>query len=135
MGGWPGETKQLERTSPSQGLKPTEHLAWHATFIAIDPNDHDDGQKVAIEQSQIIGDPASILKSLAKSMSVVENSPYEVQVFPIVERGSFWRFAKEHHDQIKSITFDVAVPNMFNGADDFQNEMKRLRDDVNVSNV
>lgn len=68
-------------------------------------------------------------------MNQIEDAPYFTQEYEIIEEGSFWQFASNHNEQIKSITFDVAAPNMFNDANDFQNEMRSLRDRENVSNV
>lgn len=48
---------------------------------------------------------------------------------------SFWTFVGEHNNRIRSLTFDVAAPNMFNDRNDFQNEMRLLRDRENVSKV
>lgn len=52
-----------------------------------------------------------------------------------VEKGSFWAFSAEHQNLIKSVTFDVSAPNMFNDRNDFQNEFRSLRDNENVNKM
>lgn len=134
--GWIAREKRVfERTPPSEGLEPTEHLSWQAIFVAIDPTEHADGQAISIESNEEIGRPKAIIRSLIKAMNDRFESPYFAQVFPLVSEGSFWEFAHNHGDRIKSITFDVAAPNVFNDAEDFQNEMRSLRDGENVANV
>lgn len=134
--GWIGrETRLAERTSPSEGFEPTEHLGWQAAFVVIDPTHHDDGQRIAIESNDDIGKPRAILNSLVKSINADPEGSYFVTAYPLISENSFWDFAKSHHDKIKSITFDVAVPNMFNSSSEFEDELRSLRDKENVAEV
>lgn len=134
--GWIGRERTVhERTPPTEGFEPTERPQWQAAFIAIDPGAHSDGQKIALEANNDIGRPHALIQSLIRHMNEMGEPPFSAQVFPIVEAGSFWTFAAAHGDQIKSITFDVAAPNMFKDLEDFQEEMRALRDNENVANV
>lgn len=132
--GWIARARLVQEfTPPEQGLTPTRHESWRAALIVIDPTEHQDGQKVAIEQHPDVGKSSAIMKSLVKQMTVFGG--YSVEVYPIIEEASFWRFAEKHSYKIKRLTFDVAVPNMFNGADDFADELRRLRDRNNAHTV
>lgn len=136
--GWIARDKRLrERTAPWEGLAPTKHDSWQAALLLIDPRDHDDGQKIAFENRPAdVGQPAPILASLAESLSERgSEEPYSASVYPIIQDRSFSKFAKEHHGQIRLITYDVAVPNMFDSPDDFSEEMRHLRDKANVARV
>ncbi len=134
--GWLGREKVIsERTSPSDGFRPTEHLGWQAAFVIIDPTEHLDGQKIAVEDDPDIGRPRAILNSLIQQFNRDPETSYFVYVFPILSVGTFWTFAEQHREMIASITFDVAVPNMFSGVEDFQKELRALRDGENVSTV
>lgn len=136
MFGWIAREKRMsERTPPSEGLEPTEHVSWQALFVAIDPTDHEKGQSVAVEGNDEIGGAKAVINSLVKAMNNEVDAPYFAQVFPLLTEGSFWEFAERHGDSIKSVTFDVAAPNMFTDEDDFQNELRSLRDGENVSTV
>jgi hypothetical protein len=134
--GWIARERMVrERTPPSEGLEPTEHSSWQASFVMIDTSDHADGQKIAMEHNQAVGVPNAIWKSLIKEMNSIEGAPYHAEVFPITEEGSFWKFATAHNNRIKSITLDVAAPNMFDDVNDFQQELRSLRDKENVARV
>ncbi len=134
--GWIARTRAVnERTPPWDGLSLTEHESWQAALIMIDPRHHDDGQKVAMEARPDIGSPEAILVSLARALSPSVQEPFSVTAFPIIEERSFARFASEHEETIKTITYEASVPNMFGGADDFSEEMRTLRDEANVSKV
>ena len=132
--GWIARARVVqELTSPDQGLNPIRHESWRAALILIDPTEHQDGQKVALEQHPDVGRPSAILKSLVRAMTILDG--YSVEVFPIIQEASFWRFAEKHSYKIKSLTFDVAVPNMFDGPDDFADELRKLRDRNNAHTV
>jgi len=134
--GWIGRERLVhERTPPDEGFEQITRPQWQAAFIAIDPTPHSDGQKIAIEANGEIGRPSALLNSIVRHMNEVGDGPYSATAYPIIADGSFWDFAEKHGDQIKSITFDVAAPNMFNDAEDFQNELRMLRDQVNVAQV
>lgn len=136
--GWVARDKEVkERTAPWEGLSPTKHDSWQASLLLIDPRDHDDGQKVAFEsRSADVGKPAPVLASLVDSLSQRgPEEPYSINAFPIIQERSFSRFAAQHVGQIKFITYDVAVPNMFGSPDDFSKEMENLRDAANVARI
>ncbi|MEO3387886.1 hypothetical protein [Mesorhizobium sp. CAU 1741] len=136
VSGWIArDRQQTERTPPWEGLSPTEHRSWQAALLLLDPSDHPDGQKLALESNPDVGGPAPILASLAQHFSEGHSEPYSVSVFPIIQARSFARFAEEHKGTIQVIAYDVAVPNMFNSPDDFSEEMKRLRDKGNIARV
>jgi hypothetical protein len=132
--GWIGrERVSYERTPPEEGFVQIERPQWLAAFFAMDPSPHSDGQKIAIEHNNEIGRPSALLSSLVRHMNEHGDGPFSAQAFPIISEGSFWDFAATHGDSIKSLTFDVAAPNMFNDAEDFQKELRALRDGVNMA--
>jgi hypothetical protein len=134
--GWIARPKSLlERTPPEEGLHPTEHESWQAAFVIVDPTEHADGQKVAMETSQSVGKPEAILASLFKIYEQELHAPYGAQIFAVTDEASFWGFAKSHQNRIKAVTFNVAAPNMFNDRNDFQQELRALRDKENVARV
>lgn len=134
--GWIGRERRIaERTPPEQGFEPTEHRGWQAAFIAVDPSAHQDGQKVAMEWNREIGEPKAILRSLINEINKDSTNKFYIQCYPILVEGSFWTFAKAHNEKIRSITFDVAVPNMFGGVSDFEQEMKFVHRELNGSRI
>jgi len=105
-------------------------------MIIIDPTHHDDGQKIAFEYRNDVGGTLPILKSLAKQMQIGSDPPpFDVQIDPIVQPASFWRFAEQNNYEIKILSFEVSPPNMLGGAEDFKNEIRALRDTVRVNRL
>jgi len=134
--GWFGRVKRMaERTPPEEGFLPTEHGGWQAIFVALDPVSHDNGQKLAIEYDSEIGRPGAILSSFVRDLNSDGESPYSLNAFPILSAGSFWDFAHSHRNEIITLSFDVAVPNMFNGVSDFEEELRALQKNENVAEV
>jgi hypothetical protein len=134
--GWIGrQLRRPERTPPSEGFEPTQHESWQAAFIAIDPTDHDEGQLAAIEFNVDIGQPKALLTSVVRTLNSMDDAPYFTQSFPLVSAGTFWDFAASHKGEIVSVTFDVVAPNMFRDADDFQEDLRSLREKENVAEV
>ncbi|ODR94714.1 hypothetical protein AUC70_08910 [Methyloceanibacter stevinii] len=134
MFGWIArEMRQYERTPPDEGLEPTEHMSWQAIFTIVDTQN--DSQLISMEYNADLGKPKALLESLVREMNHEEGAPFQTQAFPLVSAGSFWQFAEEHGNQIVWLSFDVAAPNMFDDVDDFQKELRALRDKVNVANV
>lgn len=134
--GWIARKREInERTPPWEGLEVAEHHSWQAALMVLDPSHHEDGQKIAMESRSEVGAAEAILASLANSLGADVDEPYSVTIYPIIEERSFARFAEEHRNTIRQITYEAAVPNMFGGADDFSNEMRVLRETANVSKV
>lgn len=124
------------RTAPDAGFQPAELESWRGALIVIDPTDHQDGQKIAIEFRPDIGKPQPVLWSLAKAMRIdPDPPPFDAQVHPIVEAQSFWHFAEENNFEINLLSFDVAPPNMFNGRDEFSQELRQLRERNRVNRM
>jgi hypothetical protein len=118
------------------GFEPTEHSSWRGSLIVIDPSSHEDGQKIAMEYRTDVGKPTSVLESLAAEMRISEHPrPFDVQIHPIVEASSFWKFAEAHDFQIDLVTFDSATPNMFDGSDEYSKALRKVRNENRVSRV
>lgn len=137
IAGWVARDKeQSERTPPWEGLAPMARRSWQASLLLLDPTEHEDGQKIAFEGRTDVGGAGSVMASLVASLARRESvEPFTPTVFPIIEERSFAKFAESHRGEIKSITYDVAVPNMFGSPDDFSKEMQALRDNGNVARV
>lgn len=133
--GWIARDKSsVERTPPWEGLDPTEHDSWQASLLIIDPTAHEDGQKLALEMRSDVGKTDPVISSLIISLNERGRSePFSTSVFPIIHERSFMQFSEANRGKINKITYDVAVPNMFDSADDHTNEMRNLRDKGNIS--
>lgn len=80
--------------------------------MAIDTNE--DIQVIAIEQqrdfSTLLNTPLNALKKQLNKL--LKDKYLIVKINPIQKPSTFWRFVKEHEDDIKEVEFEVSAPNM-----------------------
>ena len=126
-----------ENLPPEEGLGETTHESWRACVIAVDPRNHPDGQKLAIERDRTVGGPVALANALAKAINVMHaNANFSIEISPIFDARTFWEFAKNHHGDIISLTFDLVVPNGLWTADkNIRDEMAEVRDELNGQEV
>lgn len=118
-----------ENMPPDRNLEEFMRESWQAAVIVVDPTHHEDGQKVAAESRVEVGKPSALLQRLITALEEAsDTSPYFIEVHPIFPMESFWEFVEKNRGKIKSVGFEFAVPNMFGGADEFLDEMRRFRD-------
>lgn len=118
-----------ENAPPEQGFKDTTRTAWSAAPIVIDPTDHRDGQKLSMQYKNTVGDCGAILKSLVNNLnSAHEKARFGIDIEKLLDDSSFWKFAELHKGEIKKLTFDFVAPNMFGGSDEFEEDLRELRD-------
>jgi hypothetical protein len=124
-----GRKKQIKENDPENDLKEFLRDSWTACLLIIDPSSHDDGQKVAIEQSSGIGSGYKNLESLiAHINSFSPPEPYFIELHHITDQSTFWDYVNNHKGKITSITLEVTAPNMFGGEGSFEEDVRKLRD-------
>lgn len=125
-----------ENLPPDVGLEDSQHETWKASVIVIDPTEHSDGQKVALEFDPQVGKTDSIMTSLVNAIN--EQNPvaaYHLEVAPISEASTFWQFANENKGSITVLSFTFVAPNMFGGIDNITEEMRQFRDEEKAQQV
>jgi hypothetical protein len=84
--------------------------------LVLDPRDHPDGQKLALQNR--VGKPLSLVKALVQRINDTHpGSRYHIEVEPIFDAQSFWRWAAENQGEITSLTFEFVTPNGLWSAD------------------
>ena len=100
-------TKRVEQNFEKK-LVPHQPSIW----MAIDTNE--DIQVIAIEQqrdfSTLLNTPLNALKKQLNKL--LKDKYLIVKINPIQKPSTFWRFVKEHEDDIKEVEFEVSAPNM-----------------------
>lgn len=100
-----------------------------AAYIIIDPNDHEYGQIIAFEASSPVGSPNKIVLAICANINSTLNTRFSIFVEQIFDVETFWDFASENKGNIVSIKFEFNAPNqLFGSDDDFEEEMRQLRD-------
>jgi hypothetical protein len=113
---------------PEQGMHEQVHPAWQASVVVIDPQHHADGQKVVMQGREEIGKPVAVFQSLIAKLNGDPTAPYTIEAFGIVDPETFWDFVRKNSGEVVSVSFEAVAPNMFGGKDDFERELKELRD-------
>lgn len=122
-----------ENEPPDAGLQETSRPAWHAVWVLLDPRAHDDGQKLAVRHEYKMGRPVSIVSSLVEHINrSTPEGPYVIESNAISDASDFWNFAKAHHGDITSLRFIFIAPNMFGIDDDYEKELRAMRDKERV---
>lgn len=130
------QISSIEHTPPEDGYEEIIHDAWKAAIVVVDPTEHADGQKVAIEKNTDVGSPRTLAKQLLRAMEASNQpSPFLTSIHSITNREAFWNFAERNEGKITSLTFDLEVPNMFGSDDEYGREMKEYRDKEKAKNV
>lgn len=117
-----------ENKSPSEGFEDITHETWRASFIVLDPNHHDDGQKIAVQKINEVGSPSRLIANLVKRINEFYSGPYIIEVFQIIEEQSFWEFVEQNEGKVTSVTLELIPPNMFGSDEEFVSEMKEFSD-------
>lgn len=129
-------TESIENMPPESKLQEVKREVWKASTIVIDPTNHEDGQKLAMQYSIDVGKPNAVLPRLIQSMErEFKSSQYYAAIHPITNTEAFWEFAERNKNQITRIHFELEVPNMFGGEDEYTKEMRAFRDEEKAQRV
>lgn len=126
----------VENAPPEENLSEITHSAWKAAITLLDPRHHEDGQKVAMQSLGTVGRPLALFESLAAQINSSDPAqPYVLEVSNIAEEETFWNFVKEHQGEIVDAEFELIAPNMFGQEDDFDKEMKAMKEEEKIKKV
>ncbi|WP_343683926.1 hypothetical protein [Asticcacaulis sp.] len=126
-----------ENTSPDQGFEDVLRPGWKAAVLVIDPVNHADGQKVAVQHDPKVGSPGAILDSFIDFIARRHPSaPFVIKAEPIFNADTFWEFAAENRGEITTVTFEFVVPNgLWNAETDLKDELREARELVKAQKV
>ncbi|MCY4645573.1 MAG: hypothetical protein OXE73_01625 [Gammaproteobacteria bacterium] len=125
-----------ENEPPERSLTEVTRDAWTASVMVVDPTEHDDGQKIAIEKNREIGASRATVRALCDAINQRYSSDrYVIEVAPIVDGDDFWRYATKHKGRVRNVTFNFIVPNMFRSVDALDKDLKKWRDEENAQQV
>ncbi|MER8981086.1 hypothetical protein [Mesorhizobium sp. M0870] len=124
-----GRKTLSHENDPNDHLKEITREQWRACLVIIDPTSHDDGQKVAIETSSIVGSGFGNFESLITTINGHSPpEPFVIELHSITDQTTFWEYVDRHKGKITSIALEVVMPNMFGGSSSFEEDAKQLRD-------
>lgn len=118
-----------ENRPPSEGLAETTRESWKAAVVVLDPKEHADGQKLAVEIDRNVANPGSLVLGLIRAFNrEYRDGAYSIEWAPIIEVDSFWAFVARNKGNVTTLEFEFVVPNMFGGSDSITDELRSFRE-------
>lgn len=119
---------------PEEGGAEVKSDLWQGAYVLIDTQKHEEGQRVAVE-SDVVGQPASLLKSLVAHLNADVDAAYVVEFDPIFSSKEFWDYSRENGDMLEWIKFDFAVPNMWDAEGELDEELRETGEQTGAQRV
>ncbi len=132
------KTYSTKNKPPEAGLEEYINETWRAGVIVVDPTEHKDGQKVAMQRLGDVGSPLALLPRLIQALDdqyASDGVPFFTSINPIGNSRKFKKFVKKNRGKITRVTFFLDVPNMFSSDDEYDKEMKAYRDKDHAQKV
>lgn len=107
---------KAQHFGPDEGAEEFIGEEWQGSIVIIDPAHRPGGQKLAFEYDNAVGQPTAILTSLVSHINTEATSQYALHFKPLIQGGSFARFADKHGGVLQYVSFKFTVPNMIFGA-------------------
>ncbi len=95
-----------------------------------------ESQKFLIESKTTIFENYNTCKDVIENImnKYLKNIDATININPILEEQEFWEFFK-NDNEVKSLSFNLTVPNIFDASDDATIFLNGARDNVGASNV
>lgn len=106
---------KTQHFGPDEGGEEFVGEEWQGSIVIIDPLHRPGGQKMAFEYDEAVGQPSAILASLVSYLNGDTASQYALHYKPLIQGGSFARFADKHGGVLQYVAFKFTVPNMIFG--------------------
>ena len=107
---------------------------WPYCKVFIDLNENPETWfTIAFEHDPVIfGDPLIQLRSLADNLNPwLYHSGYTLSFNPITQTSDFWTTIRSNAGRIESLSFTFASPNLFQGEDALNEDLRMARDTFN----
>ena len=93
-------------------------------------------QKFLIESKTTIFENYNTCSDVIKNImnKYLKSIEAEININPILEEQEFWNFFNDDNE-VKSLNFSLAVPNLFDASDDATDFLNAARDNIGASNI
>lgn len=119
---------------PEQKFAHSDVSSWDTANVLIDASQSEAGQKAAM-QTNVLGDPTAIFRSLASHINSAETSDWLIEINPITRRDEFWSAAQRYSGHISEIDLHFAVPNIWDGESETEKALRDLKEKNNAQEV
>ena len=125
-----------ENRPPEEGLKEYTHDTWRAALLVLDPRQHHDGQKLALQRVYDVGQARVLIHNLVSEINQrYPYGPYSIEASQLIDSESFWNYVDRHSGKVTSVSFDFIPPNMFDSSDTLEEELRKYRDEERASKI
>jgi hypothetical protein len=130
------KVRTAENSGPEEKFEYAEHLSWRASNLILDTSDHNDGQKIAMQERGEVGKPIAILNSMVSYLNQKNtDSGWHLSVNSITERQTFWQAAEIYKGQITKAEFTYITPNVLGIRTELTKRLKEYRALENAQQV
>lgn len=126
----------------SVGSSPTESFArkpvadWQTANVFVDPSGDADGQKVAMQDVRVVGQPLNVFRSLADHINQVnQRADWTISVNAITHEQEFWSAVARYRGRITELDLNFVAPNIWGGTTETENALKKLHMQNNAQEV
>ncbi|MEP9348803.1 hypothetical protein [Xanthobacter sp. KR7-225] len=132
-----GRARLIEyHSAPERGFEREQMPAWQASTLVIDPTDHADGHKLGFEVNPQIGNGFSILKSMIRHINNLIDSPFELEINPINNPGTFFSFVEKSESPISYLSITFTPPNgLWTAGSSAREEVKQIVNNTGATKV
>ena len=118
---------------PETGFAKKIEDRWHAANFLPDTRNHEDGQKVAIEEIPDVGSTLFLTRSMVDSINSTNAiAKWEIFVETITDKQEFWDVVEKHRGKITELELSFVAPNIFGGRDKTTERLRALKDENNM---
>lgn len=126
----------------SVGSSPTESFArkavpdWQTSNVFVDPSGESDGQKVAMQDVRVVGQPLNVFRSLADHINHTnQTADWNISVNAITSEQEFWSAVARYKGRIAELDLNYVAPNIWGGTSETENALKKLHTENNAQEV
>ncbi|WP_164155996.1 hypothetical protein [Sandarakinorhabdus rubra] len=121
---------------PEAGFQEAEINGWRASNILLDTRQHEDGQKIAMQDRGDVGSPLPVLQSLVAHINAMNpDSGWRIEISVVSNPADFWEAVRRHKNEITAAAFEFVTPNILRLRSSLNESLKGAREDNNAHRV
>lgn len=118
---------EVVNRGPETKFAETKQMIHQASNVLIDISSEETGQKIALQYKNQVGKPLNIAKYLVDHINLVEQDVrWNISVNAVTETQKFWDVVNEYKSYITELDVVLIAPNILNGADKVQEDLRRI---------
>lgn len=121
---------------PEEQFAPKTVPDWEHANIFIDSSGGNEGQKIAMQQVGVVGQPLAVMRALVDYINFSQsNAEWSIAANPITRKEEFWSAVDRYKDHIKELDLEFVTPNIWGGESATEKALKELKKQNNAQEV